>query len=89
MFIAPKIRNVDPIEFCKIYSRKREGEWGYKSAWRSLLVNVCGVSDSAVQQWGKDFESIPERHKEKLAFIHALKIAESTLKDHGLDGPLQ
>jgi len=89
MFAAPKINSVDPIEFCRIYARKREGEWGYKSSWRALLVYVCGVSDSAVQQWGKDFENIPTHHKEKLAFIHALKVAESALKDHGLDGQLQ
>lgn len=89
MLSLPKVQTLDPIDFCRKYARKQEGEWGYKASWRALLAYVCGVSDSAVQQWGKDFENCPERHRRHLCNIHALKEAEKALRAQGLDGPLQ
>jgi len=89
MLTLPKIKPLDPVDFCRLYARKKEGEWGYKASWRALLAYVCGISDSAVQQWGKDFEKCPEHHRRNLANIHALKVAEQTLRSQGLDGPLQ
>jgi hypothetical protein len=96
MLSLPRFEQLDPIEFCRIYARKKEGEWGYKASWRSLLAYICGVSDGAVQQWGRDFEKCPEHHRRYLAAVHGLKEAEKslaeaqrTLKSLGLDGPLQ
>ena len=85
MLFLPRVKPLDPVDFCRLYARKQPPEWGYKSSWRQLLARVCNVSDSAVQQWGKDFERCPQQHKDRLSTIHALAVANKALKDQGID----
>lgn len=80
----PRLRNMEPLEFCRLYARKQEGEWGHKAQWRALLCYVLEVSDKTVQTWGPEFEKCPDRYKKDLARIHALKNAEKVLKAQGL-----
>ena len=81
----PRAKSLDPSEFCRLYSKHPEGEWGHKGEWKKLLAYVLDVSGKTIDTWGTNYEKCPEKYRKRLAEIHVLKIAEQTLRQHGLD----
>lgn len=80
-----KMKALEPLEFCRIYSRHTPDDWGHKNQWNILLSRVLSVSSRTVEGWGDNFKGCPPRYKRELDMIHALTVARQTLEKLGID----
>lgn len=79
-------RALEPKEFCEKYARLKEGQYGYKSNWKTLLAHVLELKGRSIEDWGPapDYPNCQDFHKRRLEQIHALLTAEAVIKAQNL-----
>lgn len=76
---------LEPLDFCRKYSKYTPEQWGYKGQWNRLIARVLEISVKTVEGWGEDFKECPERYKHQLDMVDALITAKETLERLGID----
>lgn len=78
-------KTLEPLDFCRKYSKYTSDEWGYRKQWNALIAKVLDISVETVKGWGDGFKECPERYKRQLDVIDSLMQAEDVLRRHGLN----
>lgn len=51
---------LEPLDFCKKWSKATYGEYGSRKAYITLLSQVTGLSERSIERWGSDFSQRPD-----------------------------